>query len=828
MNEAAQKKLQIGTILNALRGACNKIAPSWPLENFVAVNPYMGLAEISFKDASKELALAAGIRMSLPISFYLEKIKEKKLSLNDIDTVLKKTQNEAIDVNDFVKNLYDLQNENDQPEMCKTVADIASNLTRYDWNSFITSRISSWAASYFDNGQAIWQVANKGEGIFASWKKEASKDLHPEIMGLIGFRNIVKVLPENPMEAVQLALDKLGICEEQIPLYFHRLLRRVGGWASYIARIDFDNRLYHDQEGKLLEFLSLLICWELCLFETIKNPQMAIQWEKIYSVPVSTGPEKLKILDVKLVLQEAFDLGMQRKLIEKFLIKKIQNSNIGSPPKVQAVFCIDVRSEVYRRKLEQVDDTVETIGFAGFFAFPIKYVPLGQEEGQDQCPVLLKPGAIILEEIPDKEVHLKAVDKRIFNHQVNQLLKSFKSGAISCFSFVSPIGLFYLPKLFTDSFGLTRPVPHPEMAGLREKFAMKKHISLAVESFGNEVSGITIKEQVQLAKNALKAMSLTDNFATFILIVGHGSTSVNNPHATGLDCGACGGHTGEANAKVASEVLNSVFVREHLKKEGIHIPSNTIFLACLHNTTTDEISIYNEKDIHIELLDDWAKIKKSLIQAGKASRLERSLRLNGITRSNVDFSIINRSKDWSQVRPEWGLAGCSTFVVASRTRTKGIDFGGKSFLHSYEWEKDTDFAVLELIMTAPMVVTSWINLQYFASTTDNKTFGSGNKTLHNITAGLGVLEGGSGDLKIGLPWQSLHDGNKYQHEPLRLNVIIEAPMEAINEVLKKHSNIRNLCDNEWIYLLLMDHHGKVSHRYTKNFIWEKINLLEVS
>jgi uncharacterized protein YbcC (UPF0753/DUF2309 family) len=323
-----------------------------------------------------------------------------------------------------------------------------------------------------------------------------------------------------------------------------------------------------------------------------------------------------------------------------------------------------------------------------------------------------------------------------------------------------------------------------------------------------------------MAKNALSAMSLTENFASFVLIVGHGSTTVNNPYATGLDCGACGGHTGEANARVAAAILNDKEVRKQLREESIAIPDHTVFLACLHDTTTDEISIFNEQDVPANRTDELLDIKKSLTQAGHASRTERALRMT--TEGNVDEAIRARSKDWSQVRPEWGLAGCSAFVVAPRGRTKNIDFGGRTFLHSYEWKKDGGFSILELIMTAPMVVTSWINLQYYASTVDNRNFGSGNNTLHNVTAGVGVLEGYSGDLRVGLPIQSVHDGAHYQHEPVKLNVIIEAPIEAMNLILKKHESVRNLCDNGWIHLLAMDEQGQVSHRYEGNLSWRAL------
>jgi uncharacterized protein YbcC (UPF0753/DUF2309 family) len=295
---------------------------------------------------------------------------------------------------------------------------------------------------------------------------------------------------------------------------------------------------------------------------------------------------------------------------------------------------------------------------------------------------------------------------------------------------------------------------------------------------------------------------------------------VNNPHATGLDCGACGGRSGEANAKVAAAVLNDLAVRRKLEKENIHIPEKTIFLACLHDTTTDEVSIFNTFDVPYARQKELGELRKSLAQAGYASRTERAARMS--VHREKDTAVLARSKDWSQTRPEWGLAGCSAFVVAPRERTRNLDLGGKSFLHSYDWKKDKGFPVLELIMTAPMVVTSWINLQYYASTVDNKNYGSGNKTLHNVTAGLGVLEGFSGDLRVGLPLQSVHDGEKYQHEPVKLSVIIEAPIEAMNEILQKHCSVKNLFDNHWIYLMAMDESGRVSHRYRGDLEWDEL------
>jgi len=213
-----------------------------------------------------------------------------------------------------------------------------------------------------------------------------------------------------------------------------------------------------------------------------------------------------------------------------------------------------------------------------------------------------------------------------------------------------------------------------------------------------------------------------------------------------------------------------------------------------------------------------------LQQASSLAREKRAERLGIKNQASIKNAVLRRANDWSQVRPEWGLAGCNAFVVAPRTRTLGVDLEGKAFLHSYSWQDDSNFGVLETIMTAPMIVTSWINLQYYASTVDNDRLGAGNKTLHNVTSGLGVFEGAGGDLRIGLPLQSVHDGNQYQHMPQRLNVIIEAPLQAVNDILEKHSNVKQLCDNEWILLLLMNHQGQISHRYTGDLQWEQLDL----
>ena len=189
----------------------------------------------------------------------------------------------------------------------------------------------------------------------------------------------------------------------------------------------------------------------------------------------------------------------------------------------------------------------------------------------------------------------------------------------------------------------------------------------------------------------------------------------------------------------------------------------------------------------------------------------------------VEAAVRARASDWSQVRPEWGLAGCRAFVAAPRSVTAGADLGGRAFLHSYDRHLDADDAVLRTILTAPVIVASWISLQYFASTVDNEHFGSGDKTLHNVVGRLGVLEGNGGDLRTGMPWQSVHDGERLQHEPLRLQVLVAAPPEAIAEVIAGHDHLRELCDNGWIAVYSLDDDDRATHRYAGGLAWHEID-----
>jgi hypothetical protein len=818
-------QITVDTIREAVNRAERRIAPLWPLRYFVAVNPYLGLLEQPFESAAQILGRRAGARMTAPRAFYAQAIRDGRITDTDIEAALA----EGIPFLDAPADpealkAFALRDANEVTfTTMPTVADVAHEVTGINWADFVTESISTWAGTYFDLGQSYWKSPWATLPAYAAWRAEAAHDRTPKTRGVSGFDQALRELPESSMDTIITALNTLDIPADGLDAYLHRLLLTVHGWASYARYQLWEAELYGGEDTTLTDLLAIRLVWEVALLKTFESNKKKVvdtwQTRKSELCRENLDESTQAALGGELLLQRAFEKAYQRKLVERMGTQK--KTRIVERKQVQALFCIDVRSEVFRRALETVTDATETIGFAGFFGFPIEYVHLGDTRGGAQCPVLLTPQFTITEAVHGKsETDIAEISKkRAMQQRVAKAWRMFKFGPVSCFGFVGPVGLAYVRNLLRDTLGIGRPVPNPAKFGLDQRTFEQLGPSIDTHEIGDRITGMTPAQRLDAAEGGLRAMSLTENFARIVMLAGHGSTTLNNPHATGLDCGACGGHTGEANARVAALILNDPAVRAGLKERGITIPDDTIFVAALHDTTTDEVTIFDKASIPASHADDLKQLESNLTAAGNLARAERSTLLGITAGANVNDAVKRRSKDWSQVRPEWGLAGCAAFIVAPRERTEGIDLDGRSFLHSYDWQQDTGFGVLELIMTAPMIVASWINLQYYGSTVDNTFFGSGNKVLHNVVGTLGVLEGNTGDLRVGLPWQSVHDGENYIHEPLRLNVMIEAPIEAMTEIISKHEQVRQLLDNGWLYLFALDANGKVSHKYAGDLEW---------
>ncbi len=542
-----------------------------------------------------------------------------------------------------------------------------------------------------------------------------------------------------------------------------------------------------------------------------------LNFEKLESISTTAGDDSI----LRYALLRASETGYRNRVLESLAVseashtEKIHGSTEPVRKLAQMVFCIDVRSERIRRQLESLSSDVETFGFAGFFGMSFDYVTLGQTSGNSQLPVLLKPQFKVLEGFDDNE----SKDEIAAGTKLNQhrswlaLWKSFQTSAVGCFSFVETTGLLYGVKLLKRAIGITTS-DASNTDGLSKTVRSKLGPTLR----GLHKQGISTLRQADMAEGMLRNLGLTKDFAKLVVFCGHGCQTENNPLAAGLDCGACGGHSGEPNARFAALLCNQPAIREMLAERGIAIPADTFFLGALHNTTTDAIEFFDAEDVPAEHQSALQELVNSCAMATKQTRTERL----PIVASKTLDDLLRRASDWSEVRPEWGLAGNAAFIVAPRAVTKNANLDGRSFLHSYDYTQDEGGKVLETIMTAPMIVANWINMQYYASTVDNHHFGSGNKTLHNVVGRFGVLSGNGGDLMTGLPWQSLHTGDAYQHLPLRLQVIIAAPRTMIDRIINKHPMVANLICGAWLHLVAIED-GEY-YRYNEQGTWEHVTL----
>lgn len=761
----------------AIQEALGRIAPLWPLKHFVAVNPFLGLLDRPFAEACELLQRTAGAAPVQTPAEYRAAFERGEITTADLAAVADETWT----VERLLAVLDDPDTARETLSPVLTVAEeLDADLPHAHWSRFVVDEISKWCGVYFDENQTTWQAPGRAEGLFAMWRAAAAIDHNPEAFGLKGFRAHVAALPTDPDAVIAAGLAQIAPPGVAWADFLHRQLLSIAGWAGYAQYLAREDALRGKTNCLLRDLLAVRLVYDTALHAAFgAEPNFRANWHRAHPHPRSSPS-----LAALVRWQAAYETGYQRQLAAQLTQGTTPEPSrpASARPDFQAIFCIDVRSEVLRRHVEAAAPNAQTLGFAGFFGFPVAHRRGIETAATARCPVLLVPpvesdDAMTPAEIPATRAKLAAAGA----------WKAFQNSAISCFSFVEAVGLAFAPALARHQ-------------------AKTRHACARVAP--RITTDLPLERRVDLAEGALRNMSLTRNFARLVLVCGHGSTSTNNPYASGLDCGACGGHAGDVNARLAAATFNDPDVRHGLAARGIEIPADTRFLAGLHHTTTDEVTLFDDPNLPATHGADLAQLRTALEQAGAACRAERAaaLGLDAATTADANTllaSLRHRAQDAAQVRPEWGLANNAAIVAAPRRRTSGLNLGGRVFLHDYNPAEDPEDKVLTLILNAPVVVASWINLQYYASRVDPDRYGAGDKTLHNIVGGLGALEGNSGDLRVGLPLQSIHDGHRFRHEPRRLSVFIEAAPGRIERVLQRHPDVERLFRHGWIHLFAL-------------------------
>lgn len=389
------------------------------------------------------------------------------------------------------------------------------------------------------------------------------------------------------------------------------------------------------------------------------------------------------------------------------------------------------------------------------------------------------------------------------------------------------LGLRNGPTRFAVHFRLDAAAEEAFIDTLRKVYRIEpRYAQLQLERLA--LIGFNLDEQAYFVGRALQSIGLTCGFSKLVLLVGHGSVSENNPYESALDCGACGGDHGLINARVFALMANKDAVRERMRAMGIEIPADTFFVPAQHNTTTDTIELYDLDRLPATHLMYLPRLRNGLAAACRLTAAERikDLGYPQLQQAEAAHRLAQRNAlDWAQVRPEWGLSRNAAFIIGSRDLTHALDLQGRTFLHSYDYRQDPKGQLLETILSGPLVVAEWINMEHYFSTIDNEVYGSGSKVYHNVVGRFAVMTGNLGDLRTGLPAQTVLNGDRPYHEPLRLITLIEAPQAFVQRAMDNIVKTKTLVRNGWIRLVVIDRIAGRAHVYDEG-VWREHRLVE--
>lgn len=816
--------------------AAARVVPThYPLETFIAVNALAGLEGMPFEQAIRRAGDLYGIRGALSEETFRQFHRDGRITDTDLDRTLAhrfpnlfggedlRLGSRMVSALELLR--ADLQYGTGSPQFRRRF------LTRAEERApgiaaAVDAQTSKWCAAFF--GDAAWPMPGRKHGFYAAWRSLAPGDrsMHRTV------RKELRRIPERADDAVLEALARLEVDADARTAYLQAHLTRMPGWAGHVQWC-----AAHGRGIDLVGYLAMRLNYESALLERRPGPDggggsvgtresvdapsardraahLIEVWDlgDIEDDEVAAAARVLTAMPVTsraMLWQNAFESHYRDDLLRQLGTGGCPVA--PEPVRAQLVTCIDTRSEGLRRRLESLGG-YETLGFAGFFAVAIRYTGLLQGRASDLCPVLITPNHDITESPASNGVGAAA-------RQVSGATRL--AGAESAFhaakeAFAAPFTLAEAAGWIAAPLAVAKTMA-PALSGAVRRRLRDAMVPTAPTMIN--LAAMPDEEQVMFARVALTTMGLTRGFGRLVVFCAHGSTTENNPYQASLDCGACGGQAGAPNARTAVAILNRPHVRIGLESLGIAIPADTWFVAAQHDTAVDRVALLDTHLIPEGHRNDLARLEQDLRRAGGALAAERCEVLPGarsqLSPARAARHVAGRSTDWAQIYPEWGLAGNSAFIVAPREVSRGINLQRRAFLHSYDPDVDNDGTALETILTAPLVVAQWINCQYYFSTVCPQVFGAGTKTIHNVVGQAGVIAGHTGDLRLGLPWQSVSDGAALRHEPMRLLAVVQAPLDRIDAIVERNPILQELFGNDWVALAAREKADRPWQRWTR-------------
>jgi hypothetical protein len=780
-------------IHDRIERAATTVGAVWPLHSFVTANPLAG-----FEDRPFHEAVAAAERLVGGDGYPSADVFRRAWETGQIDPEILATE---LSEHGYDADPEALLDRMEMPVDTDADTDVDTDPAEETTTDRVDRLLTKWLAAFLDQGQAEWPMPNREEGFYRAFRAVGRHD-----RGIPG-RGAIADLPDEPADAIETVLADHPT--DRWDAIFEHHLAALPGWTGLLKR---RSAAGDDWQSAYPITLAGYLAVRLTLAELVGAP----------IEPPADDVDDADAADAVGVADEdaaplpeawltAWESTYREELVDAVADASASLSDAADDdrPDAQLVFCIDTRSEIVRRHIEATG-AYETHGYAGFFGVPMRYEGYGTDVTVDACPPILDAQHHIVD-----RPTAGGDDERASHDGWSGLfdagtaaVHSLKSNAATAFSFVESAGSGYgaalaartlLPARVYDFLGAADervPSTHEFCTPAVDHDHDPDH-----DAAGELPLGLTLAERVEYAATAFELMGW-EEFARVVVFAGHASQTANNPFGSSLDCGACAGNPGGPSARVLATICNEEAVRDALRDRGFDLPADTVFVAGEHNTTTDEVTLY-AGDVPESHHADVERLRADLAAARAGAAAERAESMGAAGAGARDTE--RRAADWAETRPEWGLAGNAAFVVGPRALTADLDLDGRSFLHSYDWTTDAEGDALEAIMAGPMVVTQWINTQYYFASVDNAVYGSGSKVTHNPVGNVGVYQGNGGDLMTGLPLQSLMaaDDDLY-HQPLRLSTVIHAPVDRVTEILSRQADLAELLDNGWLSLTVVD------------------------
>ncbi|MGD9721248.1 MAG: DUF2309 domain-containing protein [Pirellulales bacterium] len=733
-------------------------------------------------------------------------------------------------------------------------------VTGTDTDKLVNDELIRFCGAFVDQGIARWALPRRAQGFLRSWIDlySDSRPVDGWLRELPAELSRIERFDLGPLAIIDESLERMGVTEGQREEYLSQSLLALRGWAGMIWQLETNAEwaVHPAPSGTLVEYLAArLVLERLAVTHTarqavyegdLQNLRPWLQRQVAHSPRVSVErrafavfqlaqllgwkPEELhrqsrnewallvreietfSASERRRVYHEAYERRYRIQILDALVAHRPAPPADADKPLFQVVCCIDEREESFRRHLEEAEPHCETFGVAGFFGVAMYYRGVADAHYVPLCPVVIKPKHYVQEEVVYSfaQSHRRRAETRRAIGKTRRWLhvgsRSISGGAVTA--------------LFGSLAGipLVAGVLFPRLTGrIRRLFArlvqpppitrqlIERHEAEPGPQNGH--LGYSVDEMVLIAERVLRDIGLTKQFARLVVIMGHGSSSLNNPHESAHDCGACGGGRGGPNARALAGMLNDPRVRERLQAKGLEIPRDTIVVGAYHNTCDDNVEYYDLDRLPSSHHDEFEAAQRVIDVARRRNAHERCRRFESAPLDLSDEAALRhvqaRAEDLSQVRPEYGHATNAVCFVGRRTRTKGLYFDRRAFLNSYDpTQDDAQHHVLERILQAVIPVCAGINLEYYFCYVDPTGYGCGTKLPHNITGLLGVMDGAASDLRPGLPWQMVEI-----HEPVRILFVIETTPAAIDEVLTRNEALNRLVRNEWVQLATIDPSG---------------------